>query len=234
MLKQFLLLTSLFFASAASAQPQLLSTTEMHAQAGRVLMMLTHPQQEQVMWAGTMHGGLWQSRDGGNSWQLASDAMRDMAVAAIAQDPGNPDVLYAGTGEGRSSNASGRGRGMFKSGDGGKSWHQLPLTSPDKVGENWSRITSIAINTAGVVLAATADNNRNGFIYRSSDGGQSWGLFPVYAGSKVGPRNMIHKIKFDPDNPNTALFMDDYANLTHSSDGGISWEVVRKSSTNCK
>jgi len=62
------------------------------------------------------------------------------------------------------------------------------------VGESWSHINHIAVSSAGVVLAATSDNNHNGFIYRSVDGGQTWGLFPVYTGSKVGPRNMVYKV----------------------------------------
>jgi hypothetical protein len=42
---------------------------------------------------------------------------------------------------------------------------------------------------------------------------------------------MVYKVRFDPDNPNTAIFMDAYANVTHSSDGGVTWRVVKKSST---
>jgi len=81
------------------------------------------------------------------------------------------------------------------------------------------------------MLAATSDNQYNGFIYRSTDGGQTWGLVPVYVGSKVGPRNIIYKVRFDPDNPNTALFMDAYANVTHSSDGGATWSLAIKGKT---
>ncbi len=211
-----------------------LSTSGMNEVAGRVLTLLVYPRQPQRLWAGTAQGGLWQSTDTGNTWMSASDAMKSLSVSSLALDPNYPDIMYAGTGEGRSNENALRGRGIFKSEDGGASWNLLPLTSPDTVGENWSNINYIAISSAGIVLAATSDNRRNGFIYRSKDGGQTWGLFPVYIGSKVGRHNMIHKVKFDSSNPNAAIFMDDYANVTHSSDGGATWNVVRQSSTSCK
>lgn len=157
--------------------------------------------------------------------------MSTLTVSSIAVDPGNPDIMYAGTGEGRSNEEALRGVGMFRSDDGGASWALLPLTRPATVGENWSHINHIAVSAAGVLLAATSDNSYNGFIYRSADGGQTWGLLPVYTGSKVGLRNMVYKVRFDPDNPNIAIFMDSFANVTHSVDGGLSWAVVKKSST---
>lgn len=215
----------------AIASPEQQSASGMAEAGGRVLVLFTHPALPHKLWAGTAHGGLWQSTDSGNSWTPASALMRNMTVSSLSVDPGNPDIMYAGTGEGRSNDVALRGAGMFKSIDGGLSWALLPLTAPATVGENWSHINHIAISSAGVILAATSDNNHNGFIYRSTDGGQTWGLFPVYSGSKVGPRNMVYKVGFDPDNPNTAIFMDAYANVTHSSDGGATWTIVKKSST---
>lgn len=219
--------------AAAPVPVAQLSASAMAEAGGRVLILFTHPVLSHKLWAGTAQGGLWQSADTGNSWAAASDAMKTLPVSALAVDPGNPDIMYAGTGEGRSNDVALRGVGMFKSGDGGASWALLPLSSPETVGESWSHINYIAVSSAGVVLAATSDNKHNGFIYRSVDGGASWGLLPVYTGSKVGPRNMVYKVRFDPDNPNTAIFMDSFANVTHSVDGGVSWTVVKKSST-CK
>lgn len=220
--------------STIAAPQNKLLMSALTAKAGRVLVLFTHPRLPDKMLAGTAHGGLWQSIDAGNTWMPASDQMQNLSVSSIAADPANPDIIYVGTGDGRSNETALRGQGMFKSEDGSASWKLLQLTQPATVGENWSHINSIAINSTGVVLAATSDNRRNGFVYRSIDGGQTWGLFPVYVGSKVGPHNMVHKISFDPANPDVAIFMDDYANVTHSSDGGATWNVVRKSSTSCK
>lgn len=218
---------------SVSPSSQTLSASGLAEVNGRVLVMHTHPQDEKKMWAGTAQGGLWYSKDSGHSWQLVDEAMRKLPVAAIAAEPSESGIMYAGTGDGRKGGAAAGGRGIFRSSDGGTSWQPLPLTDPQWVGEKWSHVNSLAVNTEGVLLAATSDKRRNGYIFRSTDGGQSWGLLPVYDGSKVGPHNMIHKVRFDSDNPNTAIFMDDYANITHSTDGGITWLVARKSTT-CK
>lgn len=219
-------------AQAGGQQPaENQSVASLDEVGGRVLIMFTQPAAPQKLWAGTTHGGLWHSVDTGATWRLASETMKNMAVGAVAADPLNANIMYAGTGEGRSNDAALRGHGMFKSGDGGLSWAVLPLTDPATVGENWSHINDIAISSARVMLAATSDNHYNGFIYRSVDGGQTWGLVPVYVGSRVGPRNIIYKVRFDPDNPDTALFMDAYANVTHSSDGGLTWSLARKGKT---
>jgi photosystem II stability/assembly factor-like uncharacterized protein len=207
---------------------------EMTVSAGQVLASYTQPQVPKKMWAGTMHGGLWLSVDAGNSWAPASSLMNNLAVASIAAQEGNPDIIYVGTGYAHKSDAASDGQGMFKSEDGGTSWKSLPLTRPAAMGKNWGHVISIDTNITGVILAATSDNHRNGFIYRSTDGGQTWGLLPVYVGSRVGPHNMVHKVRFDPDNPETAIFMDDYANVTQSRDGGATWQMVRNSSTSCK
>ena len=52
--------------------------------------------------------------DGGNNWQPASSGLTNTAIRALAIDPSNPNVLYAGT-----------GAGVFTSVDGGGSWIAL-------------------------------------------------------------------------------------------------------------
>jgi len=242
-LKWFLILIVQFlFALQAYAGPQasvvevkdahvIQSVDSLDEVGGRVLIVQYDQGSEEKIWAGTTHGGLWSSVNTGQTWTLASGLMKNMAVGAIAFDPLNDAIIYAGTGEGRSNNSALRGHGIFKSIDGGVSWSLLPLTDPAQVGDSWAHINAIAISAAGVILAATSDDKYNGFIYRSTDGGQTWGIVPVYIGSKVGPHNIIYKVRFDPDHPDTALFMDGYANVTHSTDGGITWSLARKGKT---
>ena len=171
-----------------TATPQKLTTSGMTKTAGRVLTMFIHPVSSNKVWAGTLHGGLWFSSDKGQTWSVASDVLKAGAVSAIVTDPVNPNIMYVGTGDGRSNDDALRGVGMYRTSDGGISWKLLPLTHPEKVGESWRHINHIALNTNGVMLAATSDDQFNGYIYRSNNGGQSWGILPVYIGSKVGPK----------------------------------------------
>src|ERR1051326_1141972 len=49
--------------------------------------------------AGAASGGLWKSTDGGIHWDPVFDKQPVSSVGALAVAPGDPNVVYAGTGE---------------------------------------------------------------------------------------------------------------------------------------
>lgn len=51
-----------------------------------------------------------------------------LALAALAMDPANPLLLYAGTGEGLGNLDVIHGAGVFKTSDGGVNWTRLAST----------------------------------------------------------------------------------------------------------
>src|SRR4051794_41187454 len=55
-----------------------------------------------TVFAASVSGGIWKCTNFKTtpSWTPVADEMSDLAVCALAQDPSNPDVIYAGTGEG--------------------------------------------------------------------------------------------------------------------------------------
>ena len=66
--------------------------------------------------------GLFKSTDGGNSWFAINNGLGDLfgtvsIITAVAIDPDDPNILYAGT----------SGRGVFRSADGGASWSEFNL-----------------------------------------------------------------------------------------------------------
>ena len=82
-------------------------------------------------------------------------------------DPRNPDMLYAGTGEGFFNGDGVRGAGILKSTDGGETWTQLPSTT----GSDFFYVRKIVMSRGSSqrLYAAT----RTG-VFRSTDGGGSW------------------------------------------------------------
>jgi BNR/Asp-box repeat len=127
---------------------------------GRTRSLVGHPKNANVLWAGSVGGGVWRTDDGGQSWQPVDDFMANLAVTTIAIDPTNPNVLYAGTGEGFSNIDAIRGAGIFMTTD-GVSWQQLASTT----GTSFRTVNRLAVSKNGkLLLAATAAG-----IFRSED-----------------------------------------------------------------
>ncbi|MBL8191803.1 MAG: hypothetical protein JNK38_27565, partial [Acidobacteria bacterium] len=142
---------------------------------GRTRTIVFNPQNPSVMYAGGVSGGVWKSTDGGTSWIPISDLIANIPVSALALEPGNPNVIYAGTGEGfeigsqNGVNITGghRGLGIYKSTDGGANWTRLPGTNtPDFYYVN---DLVISASTPQRVYAATSTG-----VWRSLDGGANW------------------------------------------------------------
>ena len=139
---------------------------------GRSRAIAIRPDNANIMLASGVAGGIFRSTNGGTTWTPMDDAMQNMAVVAIEMAPNNPNIVYAGTGEGYFNSDAVRGDGIFKSTDGGLTWSKLASTN--RAGNSaWDYVYAIRVDptNANNVWAAT----RNG-VYRSANGGGSWNL----------------------------------------------------------
>jgi photosystem II stability/assembly factor-like uncharacterized protein len=112
---------------------------------------------------GGLCGGVFKSRDGGQSWEAINSGLscsdtvsnnRDVSVMAI--DPSSPATLYI----------AGTDGGVFKSTNEGLTWTAV------NAGLNGTRVVALAIVplSSSMLFAGTLDNG----VFRSSNGGQSW------------------------------------------------------------
>lgn len=171
---------------------------------GRVRSIAVHPTDGNTLWVGAADGGVWKSTDAGANWEPLMQNNNAIAMGALAVDPNNPSILYAGTGEMSSNVDAYTGAGMFKSEDGGNTWRVIGLTN---VG-SFARIV-VHPNNSNVVWAAATKNN-SGF-YKSTDAGNSWRriLESATADITVNPQN--------PDELWIGLMTN---GIRHSIDGG--------------
>ena len=91
---------------------------------GRITDMAVDPTDGDTVYAAAAEGGVFRSIDGGQHWTPLFDDQPSLAVGAIAIDPSNVNVIYAGTGEvnpGGGSVAYG-GTGIYRSADQGDTW----------------------------------------------------------------------------------------------------------------
>lgn len=133
---------------------------------GRVTAVVVDQRDPQTIYIGTAQGGVWRTTDGGKNWSPKSDNQISLAIGALAVDPDNNRVLYAGTGEGNFSLDSYYGLGVLKSEDMGETW--AALATEEFSGARFCRI-AVTPGASGRVFAATSHG-----LYRSTDGGMNW------------------------------------------------------------
>jgi hypothetical protein len=140
---------------------------------GRTRVIRYHPSRHTTLFAAGVSGGIWTSDDDGGSWRPMGDGLSNLAVNALAIDPRQPDVMYAGTGEGyfreeiRGTGLPLRGSGIFVTRDGGSTWQRLSSTATDDF--LWVNDLEIGVGDSRRLYAAT----RTG-VWRSLDSGQTW------------------------------------------------------------
>ncbi len=144
---------------------------------------------------GGAYGGLWKSTNAGSAssspssvtWQSLIDDQPSLAVGAIALQPGNSNVILAGTGETNSSGDSYYGMGILRSSDGGATWTQITSAASGQsfLGVGFSKIAFSTSNTSLVVASTAADigfdygleqdavSTARG-LYYSTDAGVTW------------------------------------------------------------
>lgn len=126
------------------------------------------------LWSDSKHRGLFKSTDGGKTFDKILYINERTGVADIAVDPSNTNIVYATSWEFRrlpySFNSGGKGSGIFKSMDGGKTWKELTNGLPAKpIGR-----TAIALAPSEPnKLLAIVEAEKTG-LYLSTDGGETW------------------------------------------------------------
>jgi hypothetical protein len=133
---------------------------------GRTRALRFDPHDPDTIYAGSVAGGVWRSRDGGR-WEPLGDLLPNLAVSSLALPADEPGRIYAGTGEGLFNFDALRGAGVFTTVDGGASWRHLAATS----GEDFAYVNDLVASPTvpGLLYAAT----RTG-VWLSTDRGESW------------------------------------------------------------
>jgi photosystem II stability/assembly factor-like uncharacterized protein len=178
---------------------------------------------------GTAGGGIWKTRNAGGEWRKVSPDLPNLSIVTIAQSESNPDVFYAGSGEGALGGNFINGYGVFKSIDKGETWTLLESTAPFNT-QDFQNVNRIVVHPddENIVLAATS-NGVNGQAFRSAvmksiDGGQTWDK--IYE-----PVSRAQQIRFDPRSPDTIYVSLILRGIAKSTDGGNNWELTSLLST---
>ena len=152
-----------------------------------------------LYYAGAAGGGIWKSADGGIHWAPVFDAAPVAPIGALAIDPSDPNVVWAGTGEAAPRNDVSYGNGVYKTADGGKTWRHLGLDATSQI----SRILIDPHDGNHVLVAALGDPFRDSAqrgVYETRDGGATWKK-TLYIGASSGASD----IAWNPAHPQTVF-----------------------------
>jgi photosystem II stability/assembly factor-like uncharacterized protein len=195
---------------------------------------------ERLFYMGSTGGGVWRSRDAGNTWDNISDKYFGGSIGSIALAPSDENIIYVGEGENSfRGNVSSGIHGMWKSVNAGRTWTNCGLD----FGRHITRII-VHPNNANIVWAAVfgpifgASSERG--VYKTINGGKTWKRVLKSANEYTG----AIEITAEPHNPDVL-----YASLwqmkrTHhnmesggagsgiykSNDGGDTWQCINKRS----
>ena len=94
---------------------------------GRIADIAVNPKDPSTWYVAVGSGGIWKTTNRGTTWEPVFEDQPSYSVGAVTLDPGNPDVVWVGTGENNSQRSVGFGDGVYRSLDGGGSWENMGL-----------------------------------------------------------------------------------------------------------
>jgi photosystem II stability/assembly factor-like uncharacterized protein len=146
---------------------------------GRTRSILIDRVNSNIVFAGSVSGGIWKSTTAGASWTRVNDNMLNLNISSLTQT--TDGSIFVGTGETSFANQNGSttfgspgfdGNGVYKSTDGGVTFTLLPSTDATLPGKSiWSNTNDIKADP--IIANKIYAGNTNG-LYISTDGGTTW------------------------------------------------------------
>ncbi len=180
--------------------------------------------------------GIFRSEDGGKTWQKVLSVDENTGGSDIEIDLSRPDVLYASLWEMRqgpwedNNQFPGTSGGLFKSTDGGSTWHPLTRGLPSNI----TQINvAIAASQPDRLYASLATTERGEYgsaaglgVYRSDDAGENWHVATndPRPAMRIGGGD-LSIVRVDPKNPDVVYSVSIVT--VRSTDGGKTWSSIR-------
>ncbi len=192
-----------------------------------------------VFYIAAVNGGIWRTDDAGRTWTPIFDAQDTGSIGALAVAPSDPNVVYAGSGEGLQRPDLAVGDGIYTSADGGKTWTHRGLREAEQ-------ISAIAVDPHDArrffvaALGHPYGPNAERGVFRSTDGGVTFQRV-LYVDENTGAYDVV----IDPNDPDVVYatlwaarqspwetgegdsFQIPGISVYKSTDGGTTWMPLR-------
>jgi len=200
-------------------------------QIARIIINPTNPDIVYVAAQGayqspTNERGIYKSIDGGKTWKKVLFVNKLTGCADLSIDVNNPQVLYASMWQHQRTPwkmiSGGVGSGLYKSTDGGETWHKMTQGLPKEMGK--MAIAVSRANSDKVFAVIESDSNKDkGGLFVSDNAGKSW--YRVSDDNRLTQRAWYYiKVTADPNDENVVYVMS--AQALRSIDGGKTWKLL--------
>jgi photosystem II stability/assembly factor-like uncharacterized protein len=174
--------------------------------------------------------GVFRSTDGGTTWQKVLYKDDDTGATDLAFDPKNPQIIYTDMWSSRrppwttGAPLEGHTGGLFKSADGGETWHALTKGLPTNA-QSLSRIGfGISPGSPNRIYALVDAAPEVGGLYRSDDAGESWQRINHEA--RIWGRGFdFARVRVSPENPDIIYICN--TSTYRSTDAGTSFTAIK-------
>jgi len=200
----------------------------------RINTIAIDPSDKNTIYIGYSNGGVWKTKNGGQSWKPVFDDQNFLSIGHIAIDPSHPEYVYVGTGDPNISGYPFIGDGVWRSTDKGETWAPYGL-------ENQRIVSKLIVNPSGStkVYAATMglpfERNNNRGLYNGSIANPVW-QSSLFVSNEAG----VIDIAVSPTDPFTiyaaswdrirnnqeSIVSGENGRIWKSIDGGISWNKL--------
>jgi photosystem II stability/assembly factor-like uncharacterized protein len=198
-----------------------------------IIRMVVHPRNPDIVLAAVMGHlfgpnemrGVYKTTDGGRNWKRVLFVNNQTGASDLVMDPGNPEVLYAGTWRlirtPYSLESGGEGSGLWKSTDGGETWTSIASRKGLPRG-TWG-IVGVAVAPSNPDKLYALIEHASGGLYTSNDAGETWSF--VNGDNNIRQRAWYYtKVFVDPKNENVVYAPN--VGFMRSRDGGRSFQSI--------
>ncbi|UCD17599.1 MAG: hypothetical protein JSV44_01470, partial [Candidatus Zixiibacteriota bacterium] len=186
---------------------------------GRITDLAVDADDFNNVYAASAAGGIFKYNGLDADWIQIFDEAGIQSMGAVAMNPQDPNILYAGTGEANNGGDNYEGTGIYKSINGGTTWEYKGLPNSHYIAR--IAIDPLAPDTVFVAVMGTMyGTNPERGVYRSYDGGDTWEQ-ALFVSDSTGCTDVLYR----PSGIVYACMMERLRQPTYRRYGGVSCGV---------
>lgn len=163
--------------------------------SGRIADFAVNPENHAIYFVAAASGHIWKTENNGGTFSPVFDNYGAYSIGALAMDPNNYNVVWAGTGENNHQRALGYGNGVYKTIDGGQSWTNMGLKESRQIGEILIDPRNSNVVYVAAEGSAWGPGGERG-VYKTNDGGKTWESVLT-----ISENTGVANLSFEPGNP---------------------------------